>query len=443
MPRAHLYVVAQDPAGNAIENATVRLLQPGTTNLIADPIYPDSTTPTAGLNPFVTATGMVSVYLDTPQRVRIGVAPPGAAERFIEDIDIGASGAAGGTDNHVGAGTNSTTLGLGATSDGANASAFGQGADADGSYGTALGRSALAAGADATAVGGGATGPNTRASAFGRSAAASATDATAVGASAASSNTNTTSLGSSAVANSDKSTAIGKSATAGHDHATAVGAEAVTTEPGQVMLGTSTDFAEAPGSYLLTTADGRRGKLRLLPDGTLTSIWHVPSTATNILPALDSDFETGTPTWASVAGLTSVAASTDFALVGTKSLKFVLSGTGTGSARTAKYTGATVGGVYVGRGRIFYNAGAMTAGQNATLWLEFWTSGDVLVGSAFQGTARLMYANAWIYYDVRAVAPATTAKVSLRAGLPTGGGAATNAFYLDSAGIYLIPGATV
>lgn len=438
MARFHLYMVATDVAGNALENAVIRILQPGTETVIADPIYSNDTTLTATPNPFTTASGLISIYLDNAQRVRIGVTPSGAVEKFIDDIDVGGTIGAGAS-THVGAGTGSTVVGLSASSTGTDSTALGQSAASAGNQSTALGSLASSAGLHSTVVGASASGAGGSVVAVGYQATGTALSGTAIGNAAGATNTQTTALGDSAVAASVRATALGANATASQDHSTALGSEATATEAHQVMLGTASDIAEAPGGYILTAADGKRGKLRMLPDGTLSTIWHVPYGTTNLLPTVEQGFETGIGSWAAVSGLTSAAQSADYAVVGTNSLKMVLSGAGAASARSSKVT-AVVGTVYVGIGRMFYHAGAMTAGLNGTFWLEFYDGSNVLIGSATAGRTRPFFPDAWIYFDVRAVAPATTATVAVRAGLPTGGGAAADAFYLDDVGIYAVPG---
>lgn len=439
MTRSHLYMVAQDLAGNALENAVVRILQPGTENLLAAPIYATDTDVAAMPNPFTTVSGLVNFYVDTPQRVRIGVTPVSGVERFIEDIDVGSAGGGGGDSDHVGGGSGSTKVGLDATSDGTDSLAIAQQASGGGNNSVAAGFAASAAGLNSTAVGSASTAAGERGVAVGRQANAAALDATSVGAGSAGSNTRTTAVGDTAVANSVRSSAFGANATGGHDHATAVGSEATTTEANQVMLGTASDVAEAPGGYVLTAVDGKRGRLRMLPDGSLTTIWHVPAGTTNLLPTNEQGFEGGIGSWALVSGLSSVAQSADYAAAGTQSLKMTLSGSAAASARSSKVA-ATVGTVYVGQARMFYHAGAMTAGLNGTCWLEFYDGSNALIGSATAGRTRAFFPDAWIYFDVRAVAPATTATVALRMGLPTGGGANTEVFYGDVCGIFAVPG---
>src|SRR5581483_8316317 len=105
----------------------------------------------------------------------------------------------------------------------------------------------------------------------------------------------------------------------------------------------------------------------------------------NLLPTAEQDFETGIGSWATVSGLTSVAQSTDYAVSGTHSLKFILSGSAAASARSSHTASATAGTVYVAQGRMFYHAGAMTGGLNGTLWLEFYDNTSTIIGTATVG----------------------------------------------------------
>lgn len=438
MSRQHLYYIAQDGAGNAQAGASVRLLQSGTTNLVSFPIYADNLTISPMGNPFTTASGEVSIYTDSVQRVDIGITPTGGTEQIIADIDIGGAGS-GGDSSHVGLGSASTQVGLSASSGGASSLAVAQQASSGGDNSVAAGYAASSAGQSSTAVGYQSTSAGQRGVALGETANAAVTGAVALGSVSAATGLSATSVGDTSTANSQKATAVGANATAGNTHSAAVGADAATTEQNQVMLGTSSDVAEAPGGYILTAADGKRARLRMLPDGTLTTIWHVPAGTANLLPTAEQDFETGIGSWAAVSGLSSVAQSTDYAVSGTHSLKCTLSGSTAASARSSKPT-AVAAQLYVGIARMFYHAGAMTSGLNGTLWLEFYDSGNILLGSAVAGRTRAFFPDAWIYFDVRALAPASTATVALRAGLPTGGGVNGDVFYVDLAGIYPIAG---
>lgn len=66
---AHLYRAATDSAGNLLLGATVTICNPGTTTAITDQLYTDQALTIPIANPFVTATGVVSVYLAAPKTV--------------------------------------------------------------------------------------------------------------------------------------------------------------------------------------------------------------------------------------------------------------------------------------------------------------------------------------------------------------------------------------
>lgn len=89
MPRAHFYRPIQDTQGNIVQDATVRVLQPGTIVPIADSMYVAATGPSVLANPFQATSGVIDFYVDLAQTVRLGIARSGDLERFIEDIDIG------------------------------------------------------------------------------------------------------------------------------------------------------------------------------------------------------------------------------------------------------------------------------------------------------------------------------------------------------------------
>jgi hypothetical protein len=87
--RAHFLKNLVDSQGNIQPGCIVRVLAPLSTTPISDTLWTDNTTTTSSLtNPFVTSDGMVSFYLDTPQRVRLSVTPPGGTEVFFEDLDV-------------------------------------------------------------------------------------------------------------------------------------------------------------------------------------------------------------------------------------------------------------------------------------------------------------------------------------------------------------------
>lgn len=86
--RAHLYRLMQDSQGNLVPDVTVRVLEPGTTTLIGDALYPDSDSASPMANPFVSPTGVINFYLDSPRRVRLGVSTQEIPERFYENVDV-------------------------------------------------------------------------------------------------------------------------------------------------------------------------------------------------------------------------------------------------------------------------------------------------------------------------------------------------------------------
>lgn len=79
-----------DSSGNLITNASVRVLQPGTTIPITDTLWQLSSGGSAQSQPWVPSDGNINFYLDRPQTVRIGITPNGGTESFFEDIDVGA-----------------------------------------------------------------------------------------------------------------------------------------------------------------------------------------------------------------------------------------------------------------------------------------------------------------------------------------------------------------
>lgn len=100
MARAHLFrpiieltghgVIGNDMPIGLLSGATVAIYQPHTTTLIPQNLFVADSGTTTLTNPFVCTNGVVNIYLDTPQRVRIGVTPPGDVnETLIEDIDVG------------------------------------------------------------------------------------------------------------------------------------------------------------------------------------------------------------------------------------------------------------------------------------------------------------------------------------------------------------------
>ena len=95
--RAHLYLTITDNQGNVQTGVGVRILEQttlaadGTPNAdvpLAATLYsgPDPAHSTVVPNQFVCDTGVVDLWLDTPQYVKIGVTPLAGAEWFIDGI---------------------------------------------------------------------------------------------------------------------------------------------------------------------------------------------------------------------------------------------------------------------------------------------------------------------------------------------------------------------
>lgn len=88
--RKHIQRPIRDGSGNLVPNVSVRILEPGTTNLISQILYQASAGTSSISNPFVCVNGIIDFYLDRAQTVRVGVVLPGAsAETFFEDVQIG------------------------------------------------------------------------------------------------------------------------------------------------------------------------------------------------------------------------------------------------------------------------------------------------------------------------------------------------------------------
>jgi hypothetical protein len=88
--REHFHRPVQDDAGNLMTNSIVRLLDPGTTDLIMEAIYSESVGGTPLPNPFTIEDGVIDFYLDQPQIVRIGVTPSGSTQEiYFENVSVG------------------------------------------------------------------------------------------------------------------------------------------------------------------------------------------------------------------------------------------------------------------------------------------------------------------------------------------------------------------
>jgi len=99
--RSHLLKAATDVNGNLLASSVVAVYQNGTGNtsqaLITNPIYSDETSSNLLPNPYTTPDGNINFYLDGPQRVDLGITPPGATPYVIMDVDVLASGATPGS----------------------------------------------------------------------------------------------------------------------------------------------------------------------------------------------------------------------------------------------------------------------------------------------------------------------------------------------------------
>ncbi|MFE6000317.1 hypothetical protein ACFQ6C_26210 [Streptomyces sp. NPDC056454] len=224
--------------GNQVDQAQVRLLIPGSTELFPDMIYAEATGGATRTNPWTIDTGEVDFYLDSPSRVQIGILVSVAAEEFWNDVDVLAVNS---DSSHLGVGQDSTQVGLGASSSGEGA----------------------------TALGGGATATAPLSTAIGRQASSEADGGLAVGAHASASQTGAIAVGRSSVSDGTQSTAVGDAARALHDRGVAIGAGAETTRPRQVMLGTAESLVQVPGIAVLHSPDGTPFVLRVTNEGGL------------------------------------------------------------------------------------------------------------------------------------------------------------------------------
>lgn len=254
--RAHFTRPVTNEDGDLLPNVQITLYEPGTTTPISQTVYASDTGNDVLTNPFVSATGIIDIYLDQPTRVRIGVIQGNLPVQYYEDVDVLAAGS---DSQHTGTGPASLVIGMGATSPGDSATALGPSASAGGTNAAALGSSANALGEYATAIG-------SAASAQGASSLATGRTATAVGDSA-------TAVGHDAQTGAADATALGHGAQAPWARSTAIGAGAETSSEGQIMLGAPGDITELPqGSALvLSSPDGTRWRITVGDDGSLTT----------------------------------------------------------------------------------------------------------------------------------------------------------------------------
>lgn len=225
--------------GNLQPGVQVSLFDSGTTNLITDLIYSDDSTTTPNFNPFISSNGIIDFYIDDPRRLDIGIVDGDNSIQYIFDQDVLSAGS---DSPHIGAASQSTQVGQDGVSTGVSSSSFGNTAQSLGVQSIAIGASAIAAGDQSTSVGTGSV---------------EGTTSTGVGY-----NTNVSGTSSSV---------FGANSSSGNQHSTAIGADSTTTEDGQVMLGTATDFVEIPNYVVLTDPNGGRWALTIDTSGDLTT----------------------------------------------------------------------------------------------------------------------------------------------------------------------------
>jgi hypothetical protein len=254
--RAHFTRPVTDEQGDLLPNVQVTVFEPGTTTPISQVIYSSATGNNILTNPFVSATGVIDIYLDQPARVRFGIVHGGLPMQFYEDVDVLAAGS---DSQHFGSGTNSLAIGVDASAIGDTASALGPSATATGIYSTALGASANSLGDYSSAIGQAATAQGQGGLAAGRTASSTGQAATA--------------LGNAAQATADSATALGDGAQAGFAHSTALGAGAETDGNNRIVMGTADDVTVIPqGSGLVMfDANGVQWKITINTDGSLNT----------------------------------------------------------------------------------------------------------------------------------------------------------------------------
>lgn len=283
MDRARLFRPVTDEAGNLLYGATVTVRTKDFSALISQPIYAGQVGSDTIENPFVAASGYVSLWLDTPERVNLLIEAPGLEETTIildalppapnivrteNALTITGTAAAGKVltatsataanwqtiptpsgpvpaHNHEGTGTDSVALGDGAAATQASSTAVGDGAQATAAGATAYGKDAEALGAGGTALGNNASAQGADSSAVGQGSVASAGFATAVGAVAVASGTQATALGHGAQALGDNTLAVGDSSSASADGATALGATAQASAADALALGSAATASHA------------------------------------------------------------------------------------------------------------------------------------------------------------------------------------------------------
>ncbi|MFE0490195.1 hypothetical protein [Streptomyces griseoaurantiacus] len=237
--RAHFNRPLLDSQGNRItEQATVRLFSPGSTDLLADTVYAESTGGVTRTNPWSTTSGEVNFYLDAPTRVKVGITVGTAPEELWDDVDVLATGV---DSTHPGEGADSTQVGEESASTGQGATALGTQAQATADLSTTVGYQSTA----------------------------SADGAIAVGSQAAASQPGAIALGQSALSQGEQAVALGGGAHALFDRTVALGPGAVSERPDQIVLGTPDTMTYAPGPVVLRSPGGTMFSLAVADDGRL------------------------------------------------------------------------------------------------------------------------------------------------------------------------------
>lgn len=254
--RAHFTRPVTDEQGDLLPNVQVTVFEPGTTTPISQVIYSSDTGNNVLTNPYVSATGVIDIYLDQPARVRFGIVQGNLPMQFYEDVDVLAAGS---DSQHFGAGLNSLVIGVGATANGDSSTALGTTASSTGVNSTAVGANTNAVGDYSAAVGQAATTQGTSALAAGRTATATGVASTA--------------LGNGAQATADSSSALGDGAVAGFAHSTAIGAGAVADGTNRIVLGTAADQTVIPqgSGIVMYDSAGVQWLVTINTDGSLNT----------------------------------------------------------------------------------------------------------------------------------------------------------------------------
>lgn len=254
--RAHFTRPVTDDQGDLLPNVQITVYEPGTTTLISQTLYSTDTGNNVLSNPFVSSTGVIDIYLDTPARVRFGLIQGNLPVQYYEDVDVLAAGS---DSQHSGTGPESLMIGVGASANGDSGTALGKAASAAGTNAVALGTSSNALGEYSTALGSSAAVQNISGVALGRNTSVTGDAGLAAG--------------NGAQASGASSTALGAGAEAAWARSTAVGAGAVADGENQIMLGATGDTVAIPmGAFLrLTAPDGTEWNITVANDGGLTT----------------------------------------------------------------------------------------------------------------------------------------------------------------------------